>query len=160
MLLTMRCATRRVLAWTGSLFMVGGLLSAPACTEVGDPRLMAEPIEVDPEDLVPDGPLSFAEHILPILQEAGCAGCHGAGGGTAGLDTTSAEGLQAGGGQGPGIVPCDHEASLVWRRVDRAEMPAVGPALDDVEVLTIARWIDQGGQATYQPGLCPDAPLD
>jgi len=144
----------------GGWIMAGGLLALAGCTEIGDPRLMTEAIEVDPEELVPDGPLSFAEHIQPILSEAGCFGCHGAGGGTAGLDTTSAAGLLTGGGQGPAIVPCDHTASLMWRRVDRGEMPAVGPALDDVEVLTIARWIDQGGQATYQPGLCPNAPLE
>lgn len=159
MLLT-RIAKGGFLAWTGHLLVVCGLGAATGCTEVGDTRLMSEAIEVDPEELVPDGPLSFAEHIQPILLEAGCAGCHGAGGGTAGLDATSAEGLQEGGGQGPAIVPCDHTASLMWRRVERGEMPAVGPALDDVEVLTIARWIDQGGQASYQPGLCPNAPLE
>lgn len=126
-----------------------------ACTEVGDPALVIEqPLEV------PSGPLSFAEHIEPILQDSGCIGCHGSGGGFGGLDVTTPGSILEGGDGGPAIVPCDASASWLWQRVRDCEMPASGGCLDDIEVETIARWIDQGARATFEAGICPDPPLD
>lgn len=126
-----------------------------ACTEVGDPALVIEhPLEV------PSGPLSFARHIEPIFQDNGCIGCHGSGGGFGGLDVTTAAAVLEGGDGGPAIVPCDASASWLWQRVRDCEMPATGGCLDDIEVDTIARWIDQGGRDAFEVGVCPDPPLD
>jgi hypothetical protein len=125
------------------------------CTEVGDPALVIEtPFEV------PAGPLSFAEHIEPILLDGGCQGCHASGGGFGGLDATSAAALRAGGDTGPAVVPCDSAGSYLWQRVRDCEMPATGACLDDAEVAAIARWIDQGAQDEFDASICPDAPLE
>jgi len=129
-----------------------------ACLDVGDPYLTSD------ELAVPTGPLSYDEHIKPILLEAGCLGCHFAGGGgSGGLDASSPEGLQRGGESGrAAVVPCEHKGSYMWERVRWCEMPFPGypNCLDTLDVAIIARWIDQGGQATYEAGLCPDAPLE
>ena len=126
-----------------------------SCTEVGDPALVIErPLEV------PSGPLSFTAHIEPILQDTGCVGCHGSGGGFAGLDTTTPEALRAGGDTGAAVIPCDSAASLLWQRVRDCEMPASGGCLDDIEVATIARWIDQGASGIFDAQICDDPPLD
>jgi len=133
-----------------------GLVGASGCLDVGDPALVTEAEPLD--DGVPSGPLSFATHIAPILDA--CPGCHVAGGGSGGLDATSAAGLLEGGGSGPAVVPCDPEGSYMYRRVRDGEMPLVGDRLTAVEVATIRRWIEQGGQATFVAGTCPNPPLD
>lgn len=128
---------------------------AAGCIEVGDPALMVEePLEG------PSGPLTFAAHIEPILRDNGCIGCHGSGGGFGGLDVTTPDAILEGGDRGPAIVPCDADQSLLWQRVRDREMPALGRHLDAVELDTIARWIDQGGRAVFEAGVCPDPPLD
>lgn len=145
----MRHALHTVLAVALGSFAVG-------CLDVGDPALVteAEPLE----DGVPSGPLAFATHIAPILHA--CPGCHVAGGGSGGLDGTSAEGFLAGGDSGPAVVPCDPDGSYMYRRVRDGEMPQVGDRLTPVQVATIRRWIAQGGQATFVPGRCQDPPMD
>ncbi|MCC6621260.1 MAG: hypothetical protein IT385_08395 [Deltaproteobacteria bacterium] len=130
------------------------VLPATGCLDVGDPALVTEP----EDDGVPSGPLSFGTHIAPIL--SACPGCHVAGGGSGGLDGTSAEGFLAGGDSGPAVVPCDPEGSYMYRRVRDGEMPQVGDRLTTIEVATIRRWILQGGQATFVAGTCPNPPLD
>lgn len=127
-----------------------------ACTDIGDPALMDEV-------RAPSGALSFEHHIRPILLEHGCLGCHPAGGGQGGLDLSSPEAMKRGGASGqPAVVECEHARSWLWHRVRRCEMPATGypDCLDGLAVATIARWIDQGARATFEPGACPDAPLD
>lgn len=126
-----------------------------ACTEVGDPALV-----IDLPVTVPSGPLSFETHIEPILRDGGCMGCHGSGGGLGRLDVTTSATIRNGGDGGPAVIPCDAEASWLWQRVRDCEMPAAGGCLDDLEVATIARWIDQGAQDVFTEGLCPNPPLD
>lgn len=129
-----------------------------ACLDVGEPYLASD------ELAVPSGPLGFEQHIKPILLEAGCLGCHFAGGGgSGGLDVSTPEGLLRGGDSGrAAVVSCEHQASFMWERVRWCEMPYPGfpNCLDELDVAIIARWIDQGGKATYEAGLCPDAPLE
>ncbi len=129
-----------------------------ACLDVGDPYLVSD------ELAVPTGALSYEQHIRPILIDAGCLGCHFAGGGgSGGLDASTPEGLMRGGDSGrAAVVPCEHTASYMWERVRWCEMPFPGypDCLDELDVAIIARWIDQGGQATYDAELCPDAPLE
>lgn len=147
-------ASFRVTSLSRRAFVVSTFWAA-ACTEVGDPALVIErPLEV------PSGPLSFSEHIEPILQDMGCIGCHGSGGGFGGLDATSAATLREGGDSGVAVIACDSAASWLWQRVRDCEMPASGGCLDDLEVATIARWIDQGAQDTFTPGTCSNPPLD
>ena len=139
--------------WPVGLSLVVSLV---ACTDIGDPALMAD-------ELAPAGPLSFEQHIRPILHANGCLGCHPAGGGHGGLDVSSPEAMKRGGQSGrPAVVECEHDASYLWTRVRWCEMPSPGypKCIDPVEVATIARWIDQGGRAIYEPGACPDAPLE
>lgn len=126
------------------------------CTDIGDPALMSEV-------RAPVGPLSFEGHVRPILLGNGCLGCHPAGGGQGGLDLSSPEAMKRGGQSGqPAVVECEHAQSWLWHRVRRCEMPATGypDCLDTLEVATIARWIDQGARVAFEPGACPDAPLD
>jgi len=133
-----------------------GALAAGACLDVGEPALVEEPITA----VVPSGPLSFAAHVQPILEDHGCPGCHVAGGGSGGLDATSLEGLLAGGDSGAVLTPCDPEGSYLYRRVRDGEMPQIGALLDEIEVATIAKWIAQGATATFIEGTCDDPPLD
>lgn len=138
--------------------LVSCLVAAfPACLDVGDPALVQEPLE----DAVPSGELSFATHVAPILARRGCPDCHTAGGdGEGHLDSTSATGFLEGGDSGPAIIACDHENSYMWKRVRDCEMPQTGDCLNAIEIATIAKWIDQGGQATYTAGACENPPLD
>ncbi len=132
-------------------------LAASACINTGDsPYTQREELTA-----VPSGPLSFSEHVLPIFQRHGCTGCHGAGGGTAQLDTTSAAGLAAGGRSGAAVSPCAASDSLLQTRLADCSMPpAQGACLTRVELDTVARWIDQGAAATFDAGICPDPPVD
>ncbi len=134
------------------------VLASSACTDIGDPYLMSD------EPPVPSGPLSFEQHIKPILLDAGCLGCHYAGGaGSGGLDASTPEGLQRGGVSGrAAVIPCEHTKSYMWYRVHWCEMPFPGypNCLDELEVATIARWIDQGGAATFDAATCEDPPLE
>jgi len=58
--------------------------------------------------------LTYAGTIQPLLNTR-CSACHGDGA-TGGLNVTTYQGLVAGGNSGPGIVPEDLEASLVYIR--------------------------------------------
>jgi len=133
------------------------LLWSSACTEIGDPVLA----EYALEEAVPSGPLTFADDIAPILDRGGCTGCHVPGGkGDGHLDVASAALILMGGDQGDELVPCDHEASRIWQRIDAGEMPLGRPRLSQIAIDTIAKWIDQGGEQVYTAGTCPNPPLD
>ena len=60
------------------------------------------------------------------------------------------------------VIPCEHTKSYMWYRVHWCEMPFPGypNCLDELEVATIARWIDQGGAATFDAATCEDPPLE
>lgn len=145
--------------WMSWKCLVPGLaIFTSGCLDVGESYLNSDELNV------PTGPLSYEQHIKPILLEAGCLGCHYAGGGgSGGLDVSSPEALSEGGDSGrAAVVQCEHTKSYMWERVRWCEMPFPGypNCLDELDVAIIARWIDQGGQATYVEGLCPDAPLE
>lgn len=127
-----------------------------ACTDVGDPVLASSELSI------PSGPLSYDGDIRPILLDNGCLGCHQAGG-NGGLDVTDLASLHRGGNSGrPAIVPCDHGASYLWYRIRWCEMPMPGypHCVDPLDVAIVAAWIDQGGGATYDPSVCPDAAVE
>lgn len=94
--------------------------------------------------------LSFERDIRPILK-AHCFGCHGEEGAPkGGLDARWRRGLASGGESGPAIVPGDHDASLLFRRVRDGEMPPGEKKLDRQAVDTIGRWI-AAGAPTLRP---------
>ncbi|HSG25991.1 MAG TPA: NapC/NirT family cytochrome c [Anaerolineales bacterium] len=61
-----------------------------------------------------DAELTYDGTILPLLNTS-CSACHGDGA-TGGLNVTTYQALLEGGNNGPGIVPEDLEASLVYAR--------------------------------------------
>jgi len=113
-----------------------GLLAHCGCTDLGD------------EAGLPDGAdeTSFVEEVAPILQ-ANCIVCHGAGGGEAGLDLSSRDGLLAGGASGPAVVEGNAAGSLLVQRISAADpgqrMPP-GGQLAAGQISTIRDWIDEG----------------
>jgi mono/diheme cytochrome c family protein len=91
----------------------------------------------------PSGAVSFANDVLPILQGS-CAGCHSAGGGSAGLDLTSYNGVMAGARGNPVVVPGDANNSLLVGMVSSGRMPRGGPKLANEQIQKIIDWINAG----------------
>ena len=90
--------------------------------------------------------MTFAERVGPLLV-ARCQECHGAETQEASLRLDSREGLAAGGGSGPVLVPGSAKTSLLVQAVRRVDeqlaMPPDGP-LSDEEVALLAAWVDAG----------------
>lgn len=147
-----------------SIVLILSAFGLGACLDVGAPLLVENGLTA-----VPNGEIDFETHVRPILTRHRCTACHSTGGGQAGLDIAAPATLvvqleeadPVSGDPEEWIVkPCDHEVSRVWQRVDDCSMPPGGECLNQVEVDVIAKWIDQGGEAVYDPTTCPDAPLD
>ncbi|MBX6311890.1 MAG: PSD1 domain-containing protein [Isosphaeraceae bacterium] len=98
----------------------------------------------------PDGPLTFEQHVRPILK-AHCFHCHGEQEKPKGkLDLRLVRLMIKGGRSGEAIVPGDHEQSYLWMRLDADEMPPGDKKLSTAEKSLIAAWIDQGAR-TIRP---------
>ena len=91
-----------------------------------------------------DKNVTFEQHVAPIL-ETRCAKCHGDGKLEAGLDVRRKFLLDKGGDSGPALVAGKPEESLLWQKLDKAEMPPKeeGP-LDARHKELIRRWIAAG----------------
>ncbi len=86
----------------------------------------------------------FEKHIRPILK-AHCWHCHGEEPELkGGIDSRLALFLLKGGESGPGLVPGDHKASLLYQRVASGEMPPGKKKLSPAELQLLAQWIDNG----------------
>jgi cytochrome c553 len=89
---------------------------------------------------------TFGEQIAPLLASR-CLECHGADTQEGSLRLDTREGLAAGGGTGPVIVPGSAETSLLVQAVRRLDeqlaMPPDGP-LSAEEVALLAAWVDAG----------------
>jgi len=86
----------------------------------------------------------FEKHIRPILK-AHCWHCHGEEPELkGGIDTRLVRFLLKGGESGAGLVPGDHEASLLYQRVASGEMPPGKKKLSPEELQLLAQWIDNG----------------
>jgi hypothetical protein len=86
---------------------------------------------------------TFQHHVRPIFA-AKCVACHGGKQTKARLDLRTLESTLKGGKSGP-IVAGKIDDSLLWQRIDAAEMPPKGqPLLSEVERAVIRRWIEQG----------------
>ncbi len=81
-----------------------------------------------------------SDRIRKILTTR-CSGCHNASDRKGGLDITSVDKLMVGGDSGPAIVPGAPADSLIWQRIEAAEMPPKGPLAND-EVQVIRQWIE------------------
>jgi len=87
-----------------------------------------------------------APAALPLL-ETRCAGCHNAQNKQSGLDLTRRETAVRGGDRGPGIVPGKSKESLLYLAIAhlaKPNMPKFAAKLSEVEIATVASWIDQG----------------
>lgn len=94
--------------------------------------------------------LAFERQVRPILK-AHCFHCHGEEPKPKGrLDLRRVRWMVRGGTSGGAISPGDHEASLLWERIDADEMPPGAKKLTGQEKATITQWIDQGAR-TLRP---------
>src|SRR5438874_1828769 len=93
-------------------------------------------------------PLTFEEHIRPILR-AHCFACHGdEEEKEANLDLRLVRSMAKGGDSGPAIVPGKAAASLIVERIAAGEMPPEGKGkpLAAKDVAVLKAWLDQGGK--------------
>jgi mono/diheme cytochrome c family protein len=74
-----------------------------------------------------------------------CLGCHGVAK-TSGLDLRTAEGVMAGGENGPVVVPSDAEASKLLKLVEHEQKPTMPPGkkLADADIEILKSWIEAG----------------
>lgn len=103
-------------------------------------------------------PLTFEQHVRPILRTH-CFQCHGEEDEHEGsLDLRLVHLLSKGGDSGPAIVPGKPADSLVVQRLTAGEMPPEGKGkpLSATELETICTWIEQGAK-TARPE--PDSPV-
>jgi mono/diheme cytochrome c family protein len=102
-------------------------------------------------------PLTFEEHVRPILR-AHCFQCHGEEDEHEGsLDLRLARLMSKGGDSGPAIVPGKADDSLVIQRLTAGEMPPEGKGkpLTSDQIATIRTWIAQGAKTAHPE---PDSP--
>ena len=93
-------------------------------------------------------PLSFEEHVRPILK-AHCFECHGdSAKPKAGLDVRLARLLVQGGETGPAVVPGRAKESLLLDKIVSQAMPPGKKKLLAKDVAVIRRWIEQGARTT------------
>ena len=84
--------------------------------------------------------VDYDSEIQPIFNSK-CIQCHGS---SAGLNLSSYENLMAGSMNGDVIIPYDHAASELWKRVNSGQMPPGNNDLTNAQVNLIAQWIDEG----------------
>lgn len=104
-------------------------------------------------------PVSFEHEVAPILNES-CVRCHGADQASANLRMDTFNGLAKGGRSGVPVAPGVPGRSGIMLRMaspdDQNRMPKGGAKLPDADLMTIARWIEQG--ANFD-GTDRDAPI-
>ncbi len=104
-------------------------------------------------------PVSFEHEVAPILK-ANCLRCHGENQAAANLRLDTFNGMVKGGRSGVPVAPrVPARSGLVLRMVaenDQQRMPKGGAKLPEAEIMTIARWIEQG--ANFD-GTDRDAPI-
>jgi hypothetical protein len=102
-------------------------------------------------------PVSFEHEVAPILK-VNCLRCHSETQASANLKLDTFNGIARGGRSGVPVAPrFPARSALVMRMAaenDQQRMPKGGAKLPDVEILTIARWIEQGADFD---GADPDA---
>jgi hypothetical protein len=120
------------------------VLAVAGCKDMGtDPQYTQT---TTPPTTPPTGNISFAQHVLPILQSRGCTGCHG---GSGGLTVSSVASLLTGGNHGAAIVAGQADNSNLIKKLSApppfgSRMPLGGPYLADSTIAVIRTWINQG----------------
>jgi mono/diheme cytochrome c family protein len=107
----------------------------------------------------PPAPITFEQHIRPILR-AHCLECHGeAAKPKGGLDLRLRRLLAAGGDSGPAVVPGKPGDSLLYQRLRDREMPPGQVKLSAAEIDLVRRWISAGAPtARPEPDRLPPGP--
>jgi hypothetical protein len=94
-----------------------------------------------------DEPLTFEQHVRPILK-AYCLDCHGAGDKVrGGLDLRLKRFAEKGGKNGPAIVPGDPTKSVLLQRMKSGEMPTTEKKVPAEMIATVEKWIATGAIA-------------
>src|SRR5262245_1006994 len=120
--------------------------------------LMAIALIAAPKAVQASQPLTFEQHVRPILR-ANCFQCHGEEDQHEGsLDLRLVRLISKGGDSGPVIVPGKPDDSLIVQRLTAGEMPPEGKGkpLSAKELETIRTWIEQGAKTA---GPEPDSPV-
>jgi mono/diheme cytochrome c family protein len=103
-------------------------------------------------------PVSFEHEVAPILNES-CVRCHGADQASANLRMDTFNGLAKGGRSGVPVAPGVPGRSGIMLRIaspnDQDRMPKGGAKLADADMMTIARWIEQGARFDGQDMNAP-----
>jgi len=92
--------------------------------------------------------VDFARQVHPVFV-ARCLSCHTGASGQAGLSLSTREDMLRGGKSGPALTAGDSSRSLLLARIEGrqgARMPLAGEPLNDREIATIRRWIDEGAK--------------
>jgi hypothetical protein len=94
-----------------------------------------------------DEPLTFEQHVRPILK-AYCLDCHGAGEKLkGGLDLRLKRFLEKGGKNGPALIPGDPGKSLLVQRMKSGEMPTTQKKVPAEMIAVVEKWIAAGAHA-------------
>jgi hypothetical protein len=136
-------AEATIQSWTDteiSAVVPAAAVPGPVVVEVDGARSEAVAFAVAPE-------VSLQQDVRPIFTVQGCLSCHG---GSGGLFLDSRAAILAGGGRGPGVVPGNSSESNVIRAVRGEGLPLMPQgaleSIPEVQILTIADWIDQGAR--------------
>ena len=88
----------------------------------------------------PAGAVSWDTTIGELFADS-CGACHTGSGGLGGLDASTYAGALAGGNEGPGIVPGDSDASVVYTLQLAGGHPG---QFSDADLATLLEWIEDG----------------
>src|SRR6185295_14511991 len=106
-----------------------------------------------------DEPLTFEQHVRPVLK-AYCLDCHGAGEKLkGGLDLRLKRFAEKGGKSGPALVPGDPAKSVLLQRMKTGEMPTTEKKVPAEMIAIVEKWIAGGANTnrveptTLPPGI-------
>jgi len=107
---------------------------------------------VEPEGSMPEGEISFSQHVQPIFNSY-CVSCHPSSGNLDLRDGYSYNNLvnkPASGYNGILVVPGDAESSILYKKIDGSgaygsNMP-LGNSLSSTQIAIIRDWINEGAQ--------------
>ena len=106
------------------------------------------PLPVEEHALQPavqQGPVSFAQQVLPIFRES-CVECHGPETKEVELGLTSYDDVMKGSEYGPVVEAGDPTGSILLDMIVAGEMPQEAPPLEEDQIALIRTWIEQGAQ--------------
>jgi len=96
--------------------------------------------------------VDYDSEIQPIFNSK-CIQCHGS---SAGLNLSSYANIMQGSMNGDVIIPYDHAASELWKRVNSGQMPPGNNDLTNAQVNLIAQWIDEGALPEASTSSCDE----